>query len=89
MTRLEKLFTLLAVVAVVYMSLSDPWWYDNWLRVVIVLFILAVTATLAFLAGVSHGIKIASENANKTLSRALDEQALQLKRQQARRVIDG
>lgn len=59
--RIERLLTVLAFVAVLAMAASDPFWYDHWFQVLIVVLLLICAATVGFLAGVAHGIKIGEQ----------------------------
>ena len=56
--RLEVLMWTLAGASIFAVAATDPWWVDNWLRIGIVALIVLCAATVAFLAGVSHGIRI-------------------------------
>ena len=56
--RLETLLWILAGASIFAVSMTDPWFLDNWLRVVIILMGLIATAAIAFICGVSHGIGI-------------------------------
>ena len=80
MKKIEALLTSIAIVAIIAVAMTDPWVYENIAIILISLSVVLCTGLLGFIAGVEWGMKKAAQNANKTLQRALDEQALKLKR---------
>lgn len=63
----------LAIGAVVYLVLADPWFYENWPRAVMIFALAAAATGIGFLCGVAHGMKKGESEIERLTSEFLRE----------------
>ena len=60
----EKLLWILVIAAIFWVAASDPWFIDNWLRIVLIVALFTGIGVFAFYAGMDYGIKVANKKAD-------------------------
>jgi hypothetical protein len=71
--RIETLLWVLVIASIFAVSATDPWFYENWPRVVMIFAGLAATAGIGFLCGVAHGMKKGESEIDRLTSEFLEE----------------